>query len=158
MPRRDFEQRGSAMKSYFLMILGSAVLSALASVMSPEKWRGYIRLVTGIIILSCVASPVADLHGHSGGFRIPEISASSYYDEDMHTQLIIDELTARIEEDIKSRMAREYGADISARAEININENNEIEGVTRITVRGALPENAKRKLCEIYGVDTIYEE
>ena len=146
------------MKSYFLMILGAAVLSALASVMSPEKWRGYIRLVTGIIILSCVASPIADLLGHGGGFSIPEISASSDYDEDMHKQLVIDELTARIEADIKSRMAREYGADISAKVKIDVNENNEIEGVTRITVRGELPETAKRKLCEIYGVDTIYEE
>ena len=146
------------MKSYFLMILGAAVLSALASIMSPEKWRGYIRLVTGIIILSCVVSPVADLLGRSGGFIIPEISASSAYDEDMHTQLVIDELTKRIETDIESRMAREYGANIKARVKIDINENNEIEGVTRITIRGTLPPNAKSELSSIYGVDTIYEE
>ena len=146
------------MKSYFLMILGAAVLSALASVMSPEKWRGYIRLVTGIIILSCVVSPVANLLGHGGGFSIPEMSAPSDYDEDMHKELVMDELTARIENDIKSRMAREYGANISARVEININGDNEIEGITRITIRGGLPESAKRRLCEIYGVDTIYEE
>ena len=146
------------MKSYFLMILGAAVLSALASVMSPEKWRGYIRLVTGIIILSCVVSPAANLLGHGGGFSIPEISASSNYDEDMHKTLVIDELTTRIEEDIESRMAREYGANISAKVKIDINDDNEIEGVTRITIRGELPQNAKQELCSIYGVDTIYEE
>ena len=146
------------MKSYFLMILGAAVLSALASVMSPEKWRGYIRLVTGIVILVCIVSPAAGLLKSGGGFNIPEISASIGYDEDMYAQTVIDELTSRIEEDIKSRMAREYGADISARVEIDINRNNEIEGVTRITVRGELSENAKRELCTIYGVDAIYEE
>ena len=146
------------MKTYFLMILGAAVLSALASIMSPEKWRGYIRLVTGIIILSCIVSPVSKLLGRIGGFNIPEISASSNYDEDMHKELIMEELTKRIETDIETRMTREYGADISARVEIDINENNEIEGVTRITIRGSLPPNAKRELSSIYGVDTIYEE
>ena len=140
------------------MILGAAVLSALVSVMSPEKWRSYIRLVTGIIILSCIVSPISNLLGRSGSFNIPEMSTFGNYDENMHKNLVIDELTARIEEDIKSRMAREYGADISARVNININENNEIEGVTLITIRGSLPQSAKRKLCNIYGVDTIYEE
>ena len=146
------------MKSYFLMILGAAVLSALASIMSPEKWRGYIRLVTGIIILSCIVSPVSNLLGRNGTFNVPEISTSTNYDEDMHKELILEELTERIESDIEARMAREYGANISARVKIDINDNNEIEGVTRITIRGTLPENAKRELTSIYGVDTIYEE
>ena len=146
------------MKAYFLMILGAAVLSALASIMSPEKWRGYIRLVTGIIILSCIVSPISNLLGRGGGFYIPEISASSGYDENMHQKLVLDELTARIEEDIKLRMAREYGANISAKVKINLNENNEIEGVTQITIYGTLPPDAKRELINIYGVDTIYEE
>ena len=72
------------MKAYFLMILGAAVLSALASIMSPEKWRGYIRLVTGIIILSCIVSPIANLLGRGVGFSIPEMSSSTSYDENMY--------------------------------------------------------------------------
>ena len=146
------------MKSYFLMILGAAVLSALASIMSPEKWRGYIRLVTGIIILSCIVSPVSNLLGRSGSFNIPDISTPSSYDGNMHKNLIADELTSRIETDIEARMAREYGVNISARVKIDINEDNEIQGVTRITIHGTLPQNAKQELSNIYGVDTIYEE
>ncbi len=146
------------MKAYFLMILGTAVLSALSSMMTPEKWRSYVRLVTGMIILACAALPITDLLADSGGFEIPEISSSQSYDENAYANAVADELRRRVEEDIEARMKREYNADIRARAEININDKNEIEGIERITVRGQLSETAKRELCGIYGVDMIYEE
>ncbi len=146
------------MKAYILMILGAAVLSAFASVMAPEKWRSYVRLVTGVVILSCAASPIAGLLSENGGFHIPELSSAQSYDNRAYTRAVEEELTKRVEEDIEARMERRYGINISAKALININENNEIEGVERITVRGRLPDAAKRELCGIYGVDMIYEE
>ena len=146
------------MRGYFMMVVGAAVLSALASIMTPEKWRKYIQLVTGIVILCCITSPIAAFLGSDGGFSIPEISSAADYDEDMHKDIVIEELRERIEEDIEERMKREYGAQIIAEVKIDINENNEIEGVTRIYIRGKLNEAAKQRLCEIYGVDMIYEK
>lgn len=145
------------MKEYFLMILGAAVLSALASIMSPEKWRSYIRLVTGVVILSCAASPIAGLLS-PGGFNIPEPAAPREYDENAYAEAVEAELRNRIEQDIEARMKREYDVDVEASVIININERNEIEGVERITVRGSLTERAKRELCEIYGVGRVYEK
>lgn len=147
------------MKAYFMMVVGAAVLSALASVMSPDKWRKYIQLVTGIVILCCIMTPVSGILRNSAVFSVPEISTDTKYDEGMHSELIINELRDRIEKDIEARMEKEYGVQIKAEVEIELNEDNEIEGVTYINIsEGHLSETAKRELSKIYGVDRVYEK
>lgn len=147
------------MREYFLMVVGAAVLSALASVMTPDKWRKYIQLVTGIVILCCITMPVARFLGQDSIFVMPDKTEPSMYDENLHTDLVMEELTKRVENDIEERMMREYEKTIRAEVTIELNKENEIEGVTRISVSGErLGNAAKNELCSIYGVDMIYEK
>ena len=52
------------MREYMITVIGGAVLAALAHTVSPEKWTKYIKIVTGIMIVSIIVSPVSVMiHG-----------------------------------------------------------------------------------------------
>ena len=53
------------MKSYIITVIGAALLSALAEIISPEKWRGYVKIITGLVVISSIIAPAAGLV-HSG--------------------------------------------------------------------------------------------
>ena len=46
------------MKEYIITIIGATLLSAMAGIIAPEKWRSYVQVITGLVIISCIISPV----------------------------------------------------------------------------------------------------
>lgn len=141
------------MKAYIITIIGAAVLSALAGIVSPEKWRGYIRIMTGLVVISCILSPVMSIT-HSGVFQgfdesINEMGESS----DVQMQLVLGELRTRINSDIEKRMKDEYNLSVTAECRLKINDDGEFSGVGEIYVYGdRLTDGAKNRLCEVYGL------
>ena len=45
------------MKEYIITIIGATLLSAMAGIIAPEKWRSYVQVITGLVIISCIISP-----------------------------------------------------------------------------------------------------
>ena len=143
------------MREYIISIAGAAILSGMARILSPTGWEKYIKIITGLIIISVISAPIGVLKeiNFFSDFSLPK----SDIDENVQLKIVGEELKKRVEQDIESRIKTEFLKDAEAEVEIGINEKNEITGVLSITVKTMADENNLRKrLCEIYG--TAYEE
>lgn len=146
------------MKAYILTIIGATLLSAYASNLAPESWRKYVKIITGLVLIICILSPLKTLVKTDwfGDFDIAEISG---VEGKTQTELISEELSERVKDDIEERLRNEYNINASARVKISVNDKGEITGVKEIRVSGAnLSAAAKNRLCEVYGTDEVYDE
>ena len=147
------------MKAYIISIIGAALTAAFADMLSPDKWRKYVQMITGIVIISCIIAPLKgifseDLFGGFGDFRSSETEGG-----EIQRALVVDELTKRIEADIAERLRKEFNISVTAEVEINVNDNNEIEGVERIRLFGEGVDNrVENRLKEVYGVREVEYE
>ncbi len=141
------------MKSYIITIIGATLLSAMGSILAPEKYRGYVQVITGLVIISCIISPVSQLF-HSDiltGFDSIEENISDGIE--LQHDLVMAELEKRINEDISARMEKEFNLSVRAESEIRVNDEGEIEGVDSIRIFGdKLTDKARQRLCEVYGL------
>ncbi len=142
------------MREYIITIVGATLLSACAAMISPEKWRGYVQLITGLVIISCIISPLSSAI-HSDIFKGFETDTSvSAEGENLQAELVLAELKKRVDEDIEARMKKEFDLSVTARCEIRVNGEGEIEGVDNVRVSGdKLTDRARARLCEVYGLE-----
>ncbi len=141
------------MKEYILSIIGAAVLSSFASMLSPDKWRKYIGVVTGLVVISCIIAPIAKFSKADmfKGFEYIETGAD--YGYEMQEEIIREEMSKSIGEDISKRLYDEFGIKVTAAASVAINEKNEITGIEKIKIKGGRLTSAQIiRLCEVYGV------
>lgn len=142
------------MREYIITIVGATLLSACAAILAPEKWRDYVQLITGLVIISCIISPISSVIRSDifSGFETQsEVSAEG---EDLRAQLVTEELKKRVDEDIEARMKKEFNLSVTARCEIRVNGEGEIEGVDNVRVSGdKLTDRARARLCEVYGLE-----
>lgn len=141
-----------------MTIIGATLLSAYASNLAPETWRKYVRIITGLVLIICILSPIKSLVGADlfGDF---DIKAVSGVEGKTQTELVAEELSERVEADIAERLKKEFGIRAKARVKISINDKSEITGVKEIRVSGdRLTPAAKIRLCEVYGVYEVYDE
>jgi len=142
------------MKAYIITIIGATLLSAIGGVLAPEKWRGYVQVITGLVIISCIISPVAEIVNSDilSGFDSVEVNIEN--SENLQNDLVIEELKNRINEDISARLKKEFGLDVSAECEMKVNSEGEIEGVESVHIFGdKLTDRARDRLCEVYGLE-----
>lgn len=143
------------MREYIISIAGAALLSGIARILSPAGWEKYIKIITGLIIISVIAAPIGAFREVNifSEFTLPE----SGIEENVQIKTIGAELKAKVEEDINNRVWTEFSEEANSEVTIGINDKNEITGVLSITVKTNADESRLRKrLCEIYG--TEYEE
>ena len=149
------------MKAYIITVIGAALLSALAEIISPEKWRGYVKIITGLVVISSIIAPAAGLV-HSGVFEgLDESIASVGETRDTQNEIIAAQLKKNIDADIEKRMKDEYGLNIDAECELGFDGDGKMTGVKEIRVYGgSLTDGAKRRLCEVYGlnIEGIHDE
>lgn len=141
------------MKAYIITIIGATLLSAIGAIIALEKWRGYVQLITGLVIISCIISPITSILKSDilNGFESIEENVTN--SENIQQDLVIKELEKRINEDISARLEREFDLSVSAECEILVNGDGEIEGVDEIYIYGdKLTDSAKNRLCEVYGL------
>lgn len=146
------------MKAYIVTIIGATLLSAYAANLSPESWRKYVKIITGLVLIICILSPIKSLVSTD---LFEDFDIMEYGDVEGKTQeeIVARELGERIEADIEERMKNEFNLGVSARVKIKVNERGEIEGVKEIRVSGdALTGAAKSRLSEVYGTDEVYHE
>ena len=142
------------MKAYIITVIGAALLSALAEIISPEKWRGYVKIITGLVVISSIIAPAAGLV-HSGVFEgLDESIASVGETRDTQNEIKATHLKKSIDADIEKRMKDEYGLNIDAECELGFDGDGKMTGVKEIRVYGSpLTDGAKRRLCEVYGLN-----
>jgi hypothetical protein len=49
------------MKAYIISIAVSTVISAVVTMITPEKWSKYVGIVTGLVVTVCIAQPIINL-------------------------------------------------------------------------------------------------
>lgn len=142
------------MKAYMITIIGSLIMSALAGIVAPDKWRSYVRIITGFVVISCIISPVLAMT-RTDFFKGFDTEAWDLQKgEDMQKDIVKKELKARIDKDIEERLEKEFGLSVKADSNIAVREDGAVEGVRGIRVRGdKLSDLAIKRLCEVYGIE-----
>ncbi len=142
------------MKEYIITVIGAAVLAAITRILSPESWNKYVRIITGLIIISVIIAPIANIAKFDlfSDFSIQEISDP---DDDIMLNAVEKELKRRVEEDVSQRIRNEFFCDSEVEAKISVTENGEISGVHSIKVKTKADKTLlKRRIAEVYGEDT----
>lgn len=136
------------MREYMITVIGGAVLAALAHTVSPEKWTKYIKIVTGIMIVSIIVSPVSVL---INGDIFSDFEESTYIEENLHEKAVISQTEQKLSEDVISRIKTELGEDIIAEVVLEVDNDMQVEGVDLIKVwNGQNRERIKKILTEVY--------
>ncbi len=145
------------MRQYIISIAVSAVVSTIVGIITPDKWRKYVHIVTGLVIVLCIASPVFSLLKSDifEGFSYNDTVVSKDGEEMLRGELT-KELSERIENDISERLKKENGINCSAEVKISVNDEGAIEGVDEIILYGDKMNGAVySRLKEIYGTDEV---
>lgn len=148
------------MKQYVITIIGAAVLSGIAHILTPSGWVKYVKLITGLVILCVICAPITSITKID---LFSDFSMENYnIDENVQIDTITAELKKRIETDISDRIRTEFSKEAKVQAQISVNENNEITGVTNIKIQtDANPERVVLRMCEVYGIKSdeveVYE-
>ncbi|MCI8403569.1 MAG: hypothetical protein HFE49_01570 [Clostridia bacterium] len=142
------------MKAYIVTIIGATLLAAMAGILAPEKWRSYVQVITGLVIISCIISPVTTVV-KSDIFRgFDSVEENIENNERLQTELVMEELKKRVCEDIEARMEKEFNLSVRADCDIRVDGEGAIEGVDGVRVYGdKLTDRARDRLCEVYGLE-----
>lgn len=140
------------MKSYIIMVAGAALLSAFSDMLAPQTWRKYTKIVTGLVILAVLLTPV---------MKMKDVGIFEDFSFDMQTEeenkqqeLVRKELKAKVEEDAEQRMQEEFRTQTEISADIAVNDAGQITGVQRMYVHTDKNEGKiQKRLAEVYGVD-----
>lgn len=145
------------MRQYIISIAVSAVVSAIVGMIAPEKWGKYIRIITGLVIVLCIANPVLSLIDSDifEGFRYNDTITLNNGEQLIKGELV-SELSSRIENDISERIKSEYNQNNTAQVDISVDDQGAITGVRKIMLYG---DNVSNQICkrmkEVYGTDEV---
>lgn len=147
------------MREYILSVIGAAALAFFTNLAADKASRGYIKTVTGILVVCAIAAPAIKLmHGDIlSGFDIGAASVDDLQDDaDKYMSgLVLEELEKRVSEDAAGRLKDEFGISAEVKAEINADSDGRIESVKRLIISGDAPENAaaiRARFNEVYGL------
>ncbi len=149
------------MKGYIIKIIGAALLSVFADIMSPKGWEKYIGVVTGMILLSVMVFPVAELKEIDLLKDIEGVDYSVETGLKQYQSALMSEFSKSIAIDVRDRIKREFDCDVSAEATVDIDDNGNIKSISKIIIKGNdLNTDIKERISYIYDVDevVIYDE
>ncbi len=143
------------MKEYITIIAGAAVLAVFADIVSPENWKKYIKIVTGLVIACVIIQPIAELRNIDifDGF---DTSGNSFeYEENNAAAQVADELCMNIQKDIKERIYDKTGESVECDVKLILNDDGLIERVDKIYIYGTVSADMRKELAYIYGLDLL---
>lgn len=145
------------MKTYIISIAIASVISAVMSMLAPEKWSKYVGVVTGLVITLCIGRPVLEIMKADvfEGLKFDYSSKTGYSHEEYRREVMA-ELEKQIAEDVKARLKKEFNADCDITVTLGVNEHNEITGIRKFKIVGdRLDSVARGRLRDIYEVCEI---
>ncbi len=141
------------MKAYIITIIGATLLAAMAGILAPEKWRSYVQVITGLVIISCIISPLTTVVKSDIFSGFDSVEENIENSENLQTELVMEELKKRVNEDIEARMMKEFNLSVRADCVIRVDSEGAIEGVDSVRIYGdKLTDRARNRLCEVYGL------
>ena len=143
------------MKAYIISIIGATILSAVASILTPDAMRKYVSVITGFIIISVLISPFSSDFSASflDDFEFDSTLVSE--GENLMYEKVRAELETRIKNDIIQRVSEEFSQTVDATATVKTNSKGEIENVERIELKGKKNDNITERLKFVYGTEEV---
>ena len=144
------------MKTYILRIAGAALLAVFADMFSPSGWKKYMGIVTGIILMIVIVTPIANLQA---GNVLGNCSESEEYTNDgakLYADMLKREFSKSVALDVRERILNEFSKDTVVEAEIETDDDGNIEKILKITVSGRdLKKEIADRISYIYEVDEV---
>lgn len=122
------------MRAYLMNIAGAVIITVFADVLLPDKWNKYIKIITGLIIISAIASPVKSKINFDISRFFRESEQLQLQGEDYSKQLIKTELASRINSDCEQRLKDEFNITADVSCSLFVNDYSEITGVDTIEI------------------------
>ncbi len=136
------------MQEYLIRLISAAVLSGVAQAVTPEKWKKYLNVIAGVMLINVIASPIFELR------KIDLFSGFSYsdsIDEFAQKKAVVKELEKAVAEDSVKRLKESLGRDCTVEVVLDVNDMYEIESVKemRVWMHGEINQ-AKAILQKVY--------
>lgn len=143
------------MKEYLMRIIGAVLICVFADMLMTEKWSKYIKIITGLIIISAISAPIQkplklDFKEYFNETKKLETDGIQY-----SVELIKKELEKSLENDINSRFLEEFNQDIDAQVDVSLNDENKISGVEKINLIGTINQKMIDRINEIYAPEEV---
>lgn len=145
------------MKNYILQIAGGAFLAVFADIFSPSEQKKYINVVTGIILITIIMTPIAKIKNidiESGFENFAETSAAED-GEKIYSDILKREFSKRLATDIKERIKNEFAEDVSVETVIETNDRGEISEIKKIVINGTEDEKISERIAYVYNVKEV---
>lgn len=145
------------MKAYIISIAVTTVISAVITMITPEKWSKYVGVVTGLVVTVCIAQPIISLMNAEvfEGFSYTAQYSKSEGEKALYAQ-IKEELEKRISIDVENRINTEFGKTCVAEIGVSMTNAGEVEGVKSIFVYGdKIDAVVIGRLREVYGAEEV---
>lgn len=148
---------GNILKTYILQITGGALLAVFADIFSPSGWKKYISVITGIILITIIMTPVSKLGNIDTQTVYGDFCENSKEKgEEIYTDLLKKEFSERLAADIKERIRTEFSKDVSAKVFIEMNASGGISEITKIIITGIKPDKKiSDRISYIYDVNEV---
>ncbi len=146
------------MKIYLMKIVGAVLICVFTDIALPEKWSKYIKIITGLIIISTIASPLEkplNLN-FKEYFRVSEKLEKT--GEEYQISLIKEEFEKNVSNDIEKRIYDEFKKEISADVIVSLNDENKISGIKKIELNGDINDEILNRINEIYAPKEIFSD
>ncbi len=138
------------MKAYLMKIIGAVLICVFTDMLLTEKWSKYVKIITGLIIISAIIAPLEKPLKLDFKEYFNETNELTINGEEYRFELVKKELENSLSKDIKSRFIEEFNQDIEAQVYISLNEENKISGVKKINLIGNINQKMIDRINEIY--------
>ena len=146
------------MKGYLMQIVGTVLICVFTDIVLPDKWSKYVKIITGLIIISAIAAPLEKPLNLNFTKYFKESEKLEANGEEYQRLLIKKELENNIATDIKTRISDEFNININADVEIEINDEDKISGIDKISLKGNINQKIVDRINEIYAPGEIFSD
>ena len=125
--------------------------------LTPENWKKYVGVVTGLVITLSIASPIIGIFGNDflNGFSYTAKTNGEKGEAVLYNE-IKTQLEERINSDAKSRLREDFAKNCSVRTTVKMTDNGEVSGVKSIYVYGdRIDAVIIGRLREMYGAEEV---
>lgn len=125
------------MRGYIISIAAATVISAVISMLTPQKWEKYVGVVTGLAVTICIGQPIIRILGSNSfdGFTYTAEQHSTEGSKIFRDE-VKKELEQRIENDAAERLRTEFDKECNVEVTADVSESGEVRGISSVLIGG----------------------